>query len=196
MTTNPNPESEEVRGDAAAPVPAPEETPKPEPQVADSQEAGQEAVPEKAPAAEVLPTPAAPRLSTDYDPESIVNIDYMEEEGDNDDLSYEEMLGLINQYEETLTDIQEGQILQGTVIEVRDNEVLLNIGFKSEGSVIAIDEFGATSVNVDDTFDVFLEKLENQDGLVVLSKERADFLKVWDKIKVCLLYTSDAADDN
>ena len=81
------------------------------------------------------------------------------------------MLGLINQYEETLTDIQEGQILQGTVIEVRENEVLLNIGFKSEG-VINREEFGATPVNVDDVFDVFLEKLENLDGLVVLSKER------------------------
>ncbi|MFT5233603.1 MAG: small subunit ribosomal protein S1 [Candidatus Krumholzibacteriia bacterium] len=133
--------------------------------------------------AEVLPTPAAPKLSATYEQDSIVNFDYLEEEGQADELSYDEMLSLINQYEETLTDIQEGQILKGTVIEVRENEVLLNIGFKSEG-VINLDEFGATEVNVDDTFDVFLEKLENLDGLVVLSKERADFLKVWDKIKL------------
>ncbi|MCP4571241.1 MAG: 30S ribosomal protein S1 [bacterium] len=98
------------------------------------------------------------------------------------ELTPEEMLALINQYEETLTDIQEGQILQGTVIEVRENEVLLNIGFKSEG-VIPLDEFGSIEVSDGDEFDVFLEKLENQDGLVVLSKERADFLKVWDRIK-------------
>ena len=66
---------------------------------------------------------------------------------------------------------------------MRENEVLLNIGFKSEG-VIPLEEFGDTpEVKVGDAFDVFLEKLENQDGLVVLSKERADFLKVWDKIK-------------
>jgi small subunit ribosomal protein S1 len=135
-------------------------------------------------AAEVLPTPAAPKISSDYDPASIVNLDFIEEEDDEDmDLGYDAMLALINKYEETLTDIQEGQILQGTVIEVRDNEVLLNIGFKSEG-VINLDEFGSTPVTEGDTFDVFLEKLENQDGLVVLSKERADFLKVWDKIKV------------
>jgi len=133
-------------------------------------------------AAEVLPTPAAPRLSTDYDPDSIVNQDYLGEDGGEEDLSAEEMLALINKYEETLTDIQEGQILAGTVIEVRDNEVLLNIGFKSEG-VISREEFGETPIREGDTFDVFLEKLENQDGLVVLSKERADFLKVWDKIK-------------
>ena len=133
-------------------------------------------------AAEVLPTPAAPRLSTDFDPDSIVNQDFIGEDGGETDLSSAEMLALINQYEETLTDIQEGQILQGTVIEVRENEVLLNIGFKSEG-VISLEEFGTTEIREGDTFDVFLEKLENQDGLVVLSKERADFLKVWDKIK-------------
>ena len=134
-------------------------------------------------AAEVLPTPAAPRLSTDFDPDSIINQDYAGEDGGETDLSDVEMLALINQYEETLTDIQEGQILQGTVIEVRDNEVLLNIGFKSEG-VIPREEFGDSAIAVGDIFDVFLEKLENLDGLVVLSKERADFLKVWDRIKL------------
>jgi small subunit ribosomal protein S1 len=177
MTANPNSDSEEAREDTneATPQKSSESTP-------DPSKDGDKA-PERAPAAEVLPTPAAPRLSTEYDPESIVNFDYLEEEGQEWDLNSDEMLSLINQYEETLTDIQEGQILKGTVIEVRDNEVLLNIGFKSEG-VISREEFGSTSVSVDDTFDVFLEKLENLDGLVVLSKERADFLKVWDKIKI------------
>ena len=103
-------------------------------------------------AAEVLPTPAAPKLSTSYDEESIVNFDYLEETGSSDDLSHDEMLALINQYEETLTDIQEGQILEGTVIEVRENEVLLNIGFKSEG-VINLDEFGAAQIAEGDTFE-------------------------------------------
>ncbi len=176
MTTNPNPGSEENHEEAAqAPVPTQNETPTPieENEEKESRHA----------AAEVLPTPAAPKLSTTYDPDSIVNLDFREEEGQDDDLSFDEMLALMNQYEETLTDIQEGQILPGTVIEVRENEVLLNIGFKSEG-VIDLNEFSNTSVAEGDTFDVFLEKLENQDGLVVLSKERADFLKVWDKIKV------------
>lgn len=178
MTANPNSSSDELREDAqeANPPSTTENTPEPSSQDDDDRAP-------RAAAAEVLPTPAAPRLSTEYDPNSIVNFDYLEEEGQEWDLNADEMLNLINQYEETLTDIQEGQILKGTVIEVRENEVLLNIGFKSEG-VISREEFGATSVDVDDTFDVFLEKLENQDGLVVLSKERADFLKVWDKIKV------------
>jgi len=172
MTTNPNPGSEEAREETAA---APEQT--------NTTPEKSEASEDRPAAAEVIPTPAAPKLSDTYDPSTIVNLDYREEEGEGDDLSFEDMLALMNQYEETLTDIQEGQILPGTVIEVRENEVLLNIGFKSEG-VIDLNEFGANAVAEGDTFDVFLEKLENQDGLVVLSKERADFLKVWDKIKV------------
>jgi len=174
MTTNPNPGSEEAREETQAhtPAPAPERTRKPHRD--DDDDSSQ---------ADAIPTPSAPKLSTSFEADSIVNFDFREEEGEDSDLTPEEMLALMNQYEETLTDIQEGQILPGTVIEVRENEVLLNIGFKSEG-VIDLNEFGANSVKEGDTFDVFLEKLENQDGLVVLSKERADFLKVWDKIKV------------
>ncbi len=123
--------------------------------------------------------PAAPKLTKEFDPAAIVNQDYVED-GDLDPVA---QLQLINQYEQTIQEIQEGQILRGTVVEVRENEVLLDIGFKSEG-VIPIEEFGEqAAVKEGDTFDVFLEKIENQDGLVVLSKERADFLKVWDKIK-------------
>ncbi|MFO7652955.1 MAG: 30S ribosomal protein S1 [Candidatus Krumholzibacteriia bacterium] len=121
-----------------------------------------------------------PKLTTSYDESAIVNLDYLEEE--EFDLDADQMLSLINQYEETLTEIQEGQILKGTVVEVRENEVLLDIGFKSEG-VIPLEEFGGAEINEGDEYDVFLEKLENQDGLVTLSKERADFLKVWDRIK-------------
>jgi small subunit ribosomal protein S1 len=124
--------------------------------------------------------PAAPKLTATFDVSAIVNRDYISEEDELDDAG---MLALLNQYEETLNEIQEGQILKGTVVEVRENEVLLNIGFKSEG-IISVDEFGATEISEGDEFDVFLEHLEDQDGLVVLSKERADFLKVWDKIKV------------
>ena len=123
--------------------------------------------------------PAAPKLTTTFDESAIVNRDYTEGEELDDDA----MLALLNQYEETLNEIQEGQILKGTVVEVRENEVLLNIGFKSEG-IISLDEFGATEITEGDEFDVFLEHLEDQDGLVVLSKERADFLKVWNRIKI------------
>ncbi len=61
--------------------------------------------------------------------------------------------------------------------------MLVDIGFKSEG-VIPLAEFAdVDQIKVGDEVDVFLEKMENQDGLVVLSKQRADFVKVWDRVK-------------
>jgi len=79
--------------------------------------------------------------------------------------------------------LKEGNIIKGMVYEVTDKEVILNVGFKSEGS-IPIEEFSdCETINKGDVFDVFLEKMENQDGLIVLSKEKADFIKAWDDIK-------------
>ena len=77
----------------------------------------------------------------------------------------------------------EGKIVRGTVYSVTEKEVILDVGFKSEGT-IPIDEFAdCTEVKQGNTFDVFLEKMENQDGLIVLSKEKADFLRAWSDIK-------------
>src|SRR3954453_22358666 len=75
-----------------------------------------------------------------------------------------------------------GEIVKGHVIEVRPKEVLVDIGYKSEG-VIAANEFEDIKVvKVGDEIDVLIEKLEDKDGMVVLSKEKAEFKKNWDKI--------------
>ena len=93
---------------------------------------------------------------------------------------YEEMMAL---YDETLADIDEGQIVTGVVLTIEDRDVIVDVGFKSEGS-ISIEEFGGVeSVSIGDKVDVFLENIENQDGQIVLSKSKADFMKVWHKIK-------------
>ena len=103
-----------------------------------------------------------------------------EDEDGEPDASILEMLELV---EESMKSLEEGEIVLGTVLRVEEKEVLVDIGGKSEG-VIAIDEFAdADSIKVGDKIDVFLEKMENQDGLVELSKTRADFVKVWDKVK-------------
>ena len=86
-------------------------------------------------------------------------------------------------YEESLQDIEEGEIVRGRVLKIDDKEVTVDVGFKSEG-VIPVEEFpDLEGVKVGDEIEVFLEKTENQDGLVVLSKQRADFVKVWDRVK-------------
>src|SRR5512141_1049880 len=75
-----------------------------------------------------------------------------------------------------------GNIVKGTIIEVRPKEVLVDIGYKSEG-VISANEFDdIKTVKVGDEIDVLIEKLEDKEGMVVLSKEKAEFKKNWDKI--------------
>jgi small subunit ribosomal protein S1 len=106
----------------------------------------------------------------------IVNQDDEAERG----AEFEELLGL---YEQSMREIQEGQILRGRVLKVGETEVLVDVGFKSEG-VIALSEFpNPGEIKEGDEIDVFLEKMENRDGLVVLSKQRADFMRVWGSIK-------------
>ena len=75
-----------------------------------------------------------------------------------------------------------GQIVKGIIIEVRPKEVLVDIGYKSEGAVPANEIDDMSTVKVGDEIDVLIEKLENKDGMVVLSKEKAEFKKNWDNI--------------
>jgi small subunit ribosomal protein S1 len=79
----------------------------------------------------------------------------------------------------------EGQIVAGTVIQVNRDSIVVDIGGKSEG-VIAKNEFvdanGAVNIKVGDKVDVFIESRESDDGLISLSKEKADKMKVWDEI--------------
>lgn len=75
-----------------------------------------------------------------------------------------------------------GEIVPGTVIEVRPKEVLVDIGYKSEGVIPANEFMDITTVTVGSQVDVLIEKLEDKDGMVVLSHEKAEFKKNWDKI--------------
>jgi small subunit ribosomal protein S1 len=75
-----------------------------------------------------------------------------------------------------------GEIVKGVIIEVRPKEVLVDVGYKSEGSVPGNEFEDIKTVKVGDEIDVLIEKLEDKDGMVVLSKEKAEFKKNWDKI--------------
>jgi small subunit ribosomal protein S1 len=82
----------------------------------------------------------------------------------------------------SLRDFKEGSIVKGRILEIRPREVLVDIGYKSEG-VIPFSEFDDMSeVEVGDEVEVLLEKLENEDGMIVLSKEKAAHKQNWDKI--------------
>jgi small subunit ribosomal protein S1 len=96
------------------------------------------------------------------------------------DDQYEQMLEL---YEGTMSQIAEGEIVKSKILRITDNAVILDVGFKSEGSV-PLDEFkDPQNLQVGDEVEVFLEHLEDQEGAVVLSKKKADFMRVWEKIR-------------
>ena len=102
------------------------------------------------------------------------------EQPEYNDAQLEEMMAL---YDESISGIQEGQIVTGSIVSANDSEVMIDIGFKSEGAV-SIREFNdPSSINVGQEIEVFLENVEDQEGQVVLSKQKADFMRVWDSIK-------------
>ncbi|MBL9128145.1 MAG: 30S ribosomal protein S1 [Verrucomicrobiales bacterium] len=78
-----------------------------------------------------------------------------------------------------------GQIVKGIIIEVRAREVLVDIGYKSEGVVSAAEFEDISTVKVGDEVPIYIEKLEDRDGMVVVSKERAEFKQNWEKILSC-----------
>jgi small subunit ribosomal protein S1 len=75
-----------------------------------------------------------------------------------------------------------GEIVKGTIIEVRPKEVLVDIGYKSEGVIAAGEFLDIKTVKVGDQIDVLIEKLEDREGMVVLSKEKAEFKQNWERI--------------
>ena len=104
-----------------------------------------------------------------------IDFDLTEFSGDN-------RAEVVRMYEETLKDFTEGSIVQGKVLEVRNNEVLIDIGYKSEGAVAASEFEDIAVVKAGDEFSVLLDQIEDDDGMVVLSKEKADQKIRWDRV--------------
>ena len=107
------------------------------------------------------------------DPETLDDSAYSEDQ-------YNEFMNL---YSESISGIQEGQVVNGTVVSVNASEVMVDIGFKSEGAVPTKEFTDPASIEIGQLIDVFLESIEDQEGQVVLSKQKADFMRVWDQIK-------------
>lgn len=113
--------------------------------------------------------------------ESLPNLDNdSEQEVDSAEFNMEEM------YEQSLRQIQEGELITGEIIKIDEEYVLVDVGYKSEG-IIPIREFkdadGNLTAKAGDKVDVVLERKENDEGVVTLSMERAKKIKVWDQIR-------------
>ncbi len=101
------------------------------------------------------------------------------EDREYSDTEYNELMKL---YEGTLGKISEGEIVRGRVVAISETEVHVDIGFKSEG-VVPIAEFtNRGELKVGDEIEVFLESVENKDGQLVLSRKRADFMRIWERV--------------
>jgi small subunit ribosomal protein S1 len=107
----------------------------------------------------------------------LVNIDPDDESVDA--AEYDRLRAL---YDNSFRNISEGEVIEGTVLKVSSSEVIVDVGYKSEG-IIAISEFldekGEVGVQAGDTVDVLLERTEDRDGHIVLSREKAEKMKIW-----------------
>jgi len=119
---------------------------------------------------DVFPNPEEPSMSSELSAEG---------EDAEDMESFQEL------YEQSLTNIQEGEVIHGRIIQITDDFVMVDIGYKSEGQIHISefkDEEGTVQAAVGDEVDALLEFREDDDGAIVLSKDKAAKIKVWDEI--------------
>lgn len=116
----------------------------------------------------------------EFDIDELDELDEQEELSPEDQASYEEME---KYFSESLGRFKEGQIITGTVIKIAKDLVTIDVGFKSEG-IVSVREFsnGGKDLGVGDEIEVYLERVEDNDGNVVLSKEKANKIKIWDDL--------------
>lgn len=98
------------------------------------------------------------------------------------DYTEDEFRKYIELYEKTFNVIKENEIAKGKVVAISGNDVLIDIGFKSDGRV-SIDEFpDPDNIKIGDDVEIFVEKIEDKEGQLVLSRKRADIIRNWERI--------------
>ncbi len=100
----------------------------------------------------------------------------------NEEYSQEEFFTLAKLYSDSFKDVKEGELIKGKIVRIQGDNVIIDVGFKSEGS-IPKNEFNENEeIKVGHEVEVVLESVEDQEGNLVLSKQRADFLRIWEKV--------------
>ena len=105
---------------------------------------------------------------------------------DEEQIDPQEYARLLSLYESSFRNIAEGAVIKGTVLKVTASEVVVDVGYKSEGLISVtefLDEQGHVAVQPGDTVDVLLERTEDRNGYVVLSREKAEKMKIWDEVE-------------
>ncbi len=110
-----------------------------------------------------------------------VSLDELETEGQAhaEDPVYDQFRQVVDQ---TSIDVREQDIVEGRVLQVNEDYVVIDIGYKSDG-IVSRDEFGEDEIRPGDTVEVYLERKEDRDGQLVLSKEQADKVRRWQRVE-------------
>ncbi|MCS3750365.1 small subunit ribosomal protein S1 [Salinibacter ruber] len=102
-----------------------------------------------------------------------------EEQAPADTSVYDQFRDVVD---ETSIDVREQDIVEGRVLRVNEDYVVIDIGYKSDG-IVSRDEFGEEEIHPGDTVEVYLERKEDRDGQLVLSKEQADKVRRWQRVE-------------
>ncbi len=119
------------------------------------------------------------------DPRGDSSFELSEDPRDDDDpsMSRDDFGTMLQDFQSGIQEVREGEIVQAKVVRVTDTTVILEFGFKSEGAVPREEFRDNEALAPGYEVEVLLESLEDDDGVVVLSKKKADFLRVWEKIR-------------
>src|SRR5207237_3579102 len=105
---------------------------------------------------------------------------------DDSQMDPAEFARLLDIYDNSFRNIAEGEVVKGTVLKVTASEVVVDVGYKSEGIIAVaefVDENGQVTVEAGDLVDVLLERTEDREGYVGLSRETAEKMKIWDEVE-------------
>ncbi|HQE62107.1 MAG TPA: S1 RNA-binding domain-containing protein, partial [Candidatus Latescibacteria bacterium] len=130
-----------------------------------------EPAPVEQPAADKAPVQATKEERT---PARVKFVSDVNELPRDDEYASEEYEQLISKYESSFA-VKEGEIVKGKVLRIENDEVIVDIGFKSEGSIKLAEFTDPSEAQVGNEIEVFVEEIEDQEGKVVVSKQKADF---------------------
>ena len=99
-----------------------------------------------------------------------------------EEYSKEEFESLANLYSDSFRDVKEGELIKGKIVRIQGDSIIIDVGFKSEGTIPKLEFNSNDDLAVGSEIEVVLESVEDQEGNLVLSKQRADFLRIWEKV--------------
>ena len=152
---------------------------------AEEQPAEKEEKPQEEKAEEATAGKEEPTAAEEVEEVEVEEFDWeaADTKGFGEGYSEEEIKQMEQLYDGTLNTVEEGSVVKATVVGINDRDVILNIGFKSDGLVSASEFRDMPDLKVGDEVEVYVEKLENAQGQLELSRKKAKIVQAWEKIK-------------